>query len=117
MAEILVCHLSSYRKTYNMGKQGLTLALAFLQFVHALGVTESGTFLFLPADVPGLCSLDGCSEVSGSVEVVGFREDDWTSCMDWPELLVAVVSERVVSDSAINCCCKLDTELKGTVNS
>lgn len=27
----------------------LTLALAFLQVVQALGVTESGTFLFLPA--------------------------------------------------------------------
>ena len=26
----------------------LTLALAFLQLVQALGVTESGTFLFLP---------------------------------------------------------------------
>lgn len=35
-------------------KQLLTLALAFLQFVQALGVTESGTFLVLPAEVPGL---------------------------------------------------------------
>ena len=35
------------------GEKRLTLALAFLQLVQALGVTESGTFLFLPADVPG----------------------------------------------------------------
>ena len=35
----------------------LTLALALLQLVQALGVTESGTFLFLPVvlvEVPGL---------------------------------------------------------------
>lgn len=33
-----------------------TLARAFLQLVHALGVTESGTFLLLPVplDFPGL---------------------------------------------------------------
>ena len=37
-----------------MWKQGHTLALAFLQLVHALAVIELGAFLFLPADVPGL---------------------------------------------------------------
>ena len=42
------------REVVGMGKQGRTLALAFLQFVQALGVTESGTFLFLPAEVPGV---------------------------------------------------------------
>lgn len=52
MANSLVCNLS-----IGQGKT-LTLALALLQFVQALGVTESGTFLFLPADVVGLRCLD-----------------------------------------------------------
>lgn len=47
-------NLHTTRKHENTGKQQLTLALAFLQFVQALGVTESGTFLLLPAEVPGL---------------------------------------------------------------
>jgi len=38
----------------------LTLARAFLQLVHALGVTESGTFLLLPVTLesPGLTRPD-----------------------------------------------------------
>ena len=36
----------------------LTLALAFLQLVQALGVTESGTFLFLPLVVVEVPCLD-----------------------------------------------------------
>lgn len=83
-------------------KQRLTLALAFLQFVHALGVTESGTFLFLPDNVPGRDKFDARSEVVGSVEVVGFvGDEDWKSGGDWPELSVPVVSERFLSELAI----------------
>lgn len=39
----------------NAPSSHVTLALAFLQFVHALGVTESGTFLLLlvPLEDPG----------------------------------------------------------------
>ena len=48
---MLTCHpIQDYEKTT---KRRPTLALALLQFVQALGVTESGTFLFLPPDVPG----------------------------------------------------------------
>ena len=36
----------------------LTLALAFLQLVQALGVTESGTFLFLPVVLVEVPCLD-----------------------------------------------------------
>ena len=36
----------------------LTLALAFLQLVQALGVTESGTFLFLPEVLVEVPCLD-----------------------------------------------------------
>lgn len=78
----------------------LTFALAFLQLVQALGVTELGTFRFLPAEVPGLDWLD---EHCWSVPV-GFVEDDgsvgdegWTSCTEWPEeLSVAEVSDLSV---------------------
>ena len=37
----------------------------------------------------------------GSREVGGSGEDDWTSCIDWSELSVAMISERVISGSAI----------------
>ena len=42
-----------------------------------------------------------CSVVIVSREVGGSEEDDWTSCMDWSELSDAVISERVISGSAI----------------
>lgn len=49
---------SSVRKFASHREEGEeeepTLALAFLQVVQALGVTESGTFLLLPEEVPGL---------------------------------------------------------------
>lgn len=60
----------------NTEKRQLTFALAFLQLVQALGVTESGTFLLLPADVPGREYVDACSEVVGLVGVVGSVGDD-----------------------------------------
>jgi hypothetical protein len=67
----------------------LTFALAFLQFVQAFGVTESGTFRLLPVvplAVPRLgLPKDGdvVSEVGGFVDDEGFVEDEgWTSCMD-----------------------------------
>ena len=39
-------------------------------------MTESGTFLLLPADVPGRERDDACSEVVGLVGVVGSVGDD-----------------------------------------
>lgn len=85
----------------------LTLALAFLQFVQAFGVTESGTFRFLPVlplEVPGLAWPDDVSS-----EPVGIAEDPWLSggdCWisgaDWPdepvEVSVEIVSERVTDE-------------------
>ena len=35
------------------------------------------------------------------VEMVRFGGDGWVSCIELPELSVAVVSERVLSDSAL----------------
>lgn len=74
-----------------------TLALAFLQFVQALGVTESGTFRRLAApllDVPARGRFDAIDEPDG--ESVG--DTCWTSCMECvdvsSELLVVTVSER-----------------------
>ena len=29
-------------------------------------------------------------------------DDGWTSCIDWPELSVAVVSDRFISDSVVS---------------
>ena len=79
----------------------LTLALALLQFVQALGVTESGTFRFLPVEpleVPGRdCPNGTTSEHVGSFVV---DEVDWTSCIDWfepEEVSVPVVSDRFIS--------------------
>ncbi len=67
-------------------KRGPTLALAFLQLVQALGVMESGTFLFLPAEVPGLGWPDACPEEIGLAEGVGavgaVGDDGWTSYTD-----------------------------------
>lgn len=66
-------------------------------------MTESGTFLLLPAEVVGLEYVEDCSDMLGSVEVVGFvGDDDWRCCIDLPELSVAVVSDRVISGSAIS---------------
>ena len=58
-----------------------TLALAFLQFVQAFGVTESGTFRRLPVpllEVPGRGRPDVIDELGG--ESVG--DDCWASWMD-----------------------------------
>lgn len=83
----------------SMRSQGLTLALAFLQFVQALGVTESGTFRRLPAlllEVPARGRFDAIDEPDG--ESVG--DTCWTSCMECAdessELLVVTVSERCI---------------------
>lgn len=49
--------IAQYATLHRTGEEGEgepTLALAFLQVVQALGVTESGTFLLLPEEVPGL---------------------------------------------------------------
>ena len=93
--------LASHHTHEKTKKQQLTLALAILQFVQALGVTESGTFLLLPPDVVGLGLHDACSEVIGLAEVVELDGDDgWTSCTDWSEVSVAEVSKRLISGSA-----------------
>ena len=50
--------IAQYASLRGTGEEGEeeepTLALAFLQVVQALGVTEAGTFLLLPEEVPGL---------------------------------------------------------------
>lgn len=72
----------------------LPLALALLQFVQALGVTESGTLRFLPGPllVPGLAWP--ASEPTALLEKTVFVGDgDCTSSIDWSESLpVAGVS-------------------------
>lgn len=75
-----------------------TLALAFLQFVQAFGVTDSGTFRFLPWPllVPGLARV-ASESADLPVEVGSVMDDDPTSSMELSEELpVAAVSERSV---------------------
>ena len=66
-----------------------TFALAFLQFVHAFGVTESGTFRFLPVMPPPLpdgparsCFMVGdVVELDPVLPVEVSPADDWGGSM------------------------------------